>query len=61
MEPGKVEYDPVKKFTHQLPAGTLVFVIGPREVESYFLKVEANKENINTVNTGIMRKYGKSV
>ncbi|BDC93520.1 DUF58 domain-containing protein [Treponema bryantii] len=61
MEPGKVEYDPVKKFTHQLPAGTLVFVIGPREVESYFLKVEANKENINTVNTGIMRKYGMSV
>ena len=61
MEGGKLEYDPVKKFTNQLPAGTLLFVIGPREVESYFAKVEANKENINTENTGMMKKYGKSV
>lgn len=61
MEPGKLNYDPVKKFSSQLPHGTLLFVIGPREVESYFLKVEANKENINTENTGIMRKYGRSV
>ena len=61
LESGKLNYDPLKKFTHQLPTGTLVFVVGPSEVESYFLKVEANKENINTENTGIMKKYGKSV
>ena len=61
LEPGKLEYDPLKKFSNQLPPGTLFFIIGPREVESYFLKVEANKENINTENTGIMRKYGRSV
>ncbi len=59
MEGGKLDYDPVKKFKGQLPNGTLIFVVGPDEVISYFLKVEANKENINTENTGIMRKYGK--
>ena len=61
MEGGKLEYDPAKKFAHQLPSGTLVFVVGPKEVESYFIKVEANKENINTENTGIMRKNGRSL
>ena len=60
-EPGKVNYDPIKKFRQQLPHGTLFFVIGPHEVESYFLKVEANKENINTQNVGIMRKYGGNI
>ena len=61
LEKGKLDYDPLKKFTHQLPVGTLIFVVGPREVESYFLKVEANKENINTENTGIMRKNGRQI
>lgn len=61
LENGKLNYNPVKKFKQQLPAGTLFFVVGPREVESYFLKVEANKENINTENTGIMRKNGRSL
>lgn len=56
-ESGKLNYEPQKKFSHQLPAGTLLFVIGPKEVENYFIKVEANKENINTSNVGIMRKY----
>ena len=55
-EKGKLEYEPEKKYSHQLPGGTLIFVIGPREVENYFMKVEANKENINTTNVGIMRK-----
>ena len=58
---GKINYDPVKRFKHQLPHGTLLFVVGPDEVESYYLKVEANKENINTQNVGIMRKYGRNV
>lgn len=55
-EKGKLEYEPEKKFGHQLPSGTLFFVIGPREVEKYFSKVEAEKEDINTTNVGIMRK-----
>lgn len=55
-EKGKLEYDPQKKFSHQLPTGTLLFIVGPREVENYFLKVGANQENINTTNVGIMRK-----
>ncbi len=56
-ESGKLEYEPEKKFSHQLPSGTLLFVVGPKEVESYFVKVESNKEDINTNNIGIMRKY----
>ena len=59
--PGKINYEPVKKFRHQLPQGTLIFVIGPREVEKYFAKVEANQENINTKNVGIMRNYGRQI
>ena len=55
-EKGKLNYDPQKKFAHQLPTGTLLFVVGPKEVENYFLKVGANQENINTTNVGIMRK-----
>ena len=56
LEKGKLEYNPQKKFGHQLPPGTLFFMVGPEEVEKYFMKVEANKENINTTNVGIMRK-----
>lgn len=59
MEPGKLEYDPVKKFSNRLPHGTLFFVVGPKEVENYFIKVESKQENINTENTGIIRKDGK--
>ena len=59
--PGKVNYNPVKKFRQQLPHGTLFFVIGPREVDNYYLKVEANKEDINTKNVGIMRKYDGNI
>ena len=55
-EEGKLDYEPQKKFMHQLPAGTLFFEVGPREVENYFLKVESNLENINTTNVGIMKK-----
>ena len=55
-EKGKLDYQPERKFSHQLPSGTLFFVVGPREVEKYFAKVEADQENINTTNVGIMRK-----
>ena len=52
--PGKLDYDPIKKFKNQLPAGTLLFVIGPEEVRKYFSMVEKNRENINTENVGII-------
>lgn len=55
-EPGKLNYDPERKFRHQLPAGTLIYVIGPDEVMKYFVKVEGNQQDINTTNTGILRK-----
>jgi len=55
-EPGKLDYNPERKFKHQLPAGTLIFVVGPEEVTKYFVKVEANKQDINTTNVGILRK-----
>ncbi len=44
LEKGKLDYNPEKKFKHQLPTGTMIFVIGPKEVENYFLKLEAGKE-----------------
>ncbi len=56
LEKGKLVYEPQKKFAHLLPQGTLLFVVGPAEVEKYFSKVEANQENINTTNVGILRK-----
>lgn len=60
IEPGKLEYNPEQQFKHQLPSGTLIFVVGPDEVHKYFSKVEANQQDINTENVGIMKKsYGK--
>lgn len=56
LEKGKLDYNPQKKFSHQLPAGTLFFLVGPEEVEKYFTKVSANQENINTSNIGVLRK-----
>lgn len=56
MESGKLDYDPVKKFKPQLPNGTLFFTIGPKEVESLEVKVEANKKKITTNQLGLMKK-----
>ena len=58
---GKINYNPLTRFKNQLPHGTLFFEIGPEEVDKYFAKVEANKQDINTQNTGIMRKYAGSL
>ncbi len=55
---GKCGYDPYMKFKNQLPAGTLFFEIGPKEVEEYFLKLAADK-HINTKNIGALKKNGK--
>lgn len=55
IEKGHLNYNPEKVFKRQMPAGTLIFVIGPDEVINYFGKVDENKQDINTENVGIMR------
>lgn len=55
IEKGKLDYNPEKHLKNQLPAGTLIFTIGPKEVRNYFSMVDANRQNINTENTGIMK------
>lgn len=55
-EGGKLDFDPALKYTDELPNGTLVFVINEKVVTEYFIKVEADKENINTDNTGALKK-----
>ena len=54
--PEKLDYNPEQRFKHQLPSGTLIFVVGPEEVRKYYMKVENSVQYINTVNTGILRK-----
>ena len=54
-EEGKLDYDVEKKYRNQLPAGTLIYIVGPEVVEKYFAKVEANKEDINTTNLGVLK------
>lgn len=55
LVPGKLDYDPVQRYKNQLPAGTLLFVVGPDEVEKYYLMVQANEEDLNTKKIGIMK------
>lgn len=55
IEKGKLNYNPEKQFKNQLPHGTLIFTIGPKEVSNYFSMVDANKQNINTNNVGIIK------
>ncbi|MBR1638733.1 MAG: DUF58 domain-containing protein [Treponema sp.] len=59
--PGKLSYNPEVKLRHQLPAGTMLFVIGPREVEKYFAKVESDKEELNTENIKIRKKAANGI
>lgn len=56
IEKGKLDYNPKLKFKHQLPNGCLFYQVGPEEVEYYFAKLEANKEDINTSNLGVLKK-----
>lgn len=56
MEPGKLEYDPYAYYKSLLPNGTIFFIIGQKEVTNYFSKVEANQEDINTENIGVLRR-----
>lgn len=55
-EPGKLTFNPYIKYTDELPAGTLIFVIDEKVVREYFVKVEASREDINTKNIGAMKK-----
>lgn len=59
MEEGKLDYEPVSKFKQQLPFGTLLFVIGPKEVTSYELKTQAQKTDIDTTSLNIVRRLWK--
>lgn len=56
IEAGKLDYNPRVKFKNQLPNGCLFYEIGPDEVDYYFAKLEANKEDINTSNLGVLKK-----
>ena len=56
LGPGKLTYNPEAKFRHQLPAGTMLFTVGPREVEKYFSKLEADKEELTTENLNLRKK-----
>ena len=56
---GKLDYEPVQKFKHQLPYGTQLFVIGPEQVDFYDDKFMAQKMDMSTENLGISRKLWK--
>lgn len=56
---GKLDYEPVQKFRHQLPYGTQLFVIGPEQVDFYDDKYMADKTDMSTENLKISRKLWK--
>lgn len=55
-EKGKMEFDPYKYYKSQLPNQTIFFIVGPDEVRKYFVKVEANQEEITAENIGAFRR-----
>jgi len=57
--PGKLDYDPLQKFKHQLPFGTQLFIIGPDQVHYYDDKFLADRSDMNTDNIKISRKLWK--
>ena len=59
MEKGKLDYNPEEKFKSQLPFGTQLFVIGPKEVDFYNDKAAAEKTDMSTNNLGITRSIWK--
>lgn len=56
MEKGRLSFDPYTKFKSQLPTHSLVFVIGPKEVEIYRSKIEANQQQITSESIGIRKR-----
>ncbi len=59
MEDGKLEYDPEIKLKQELSSGTLLFVIGPEQVDLYNDKITAKQYNITTKTLGIMKEVCK--
>mgnify|MGYP003292664966 CR=1 FL=1 len=56
MAPGNLDYDPVQRFKNQLPFGTQLFVVGPKEVDFYDDMFYAEKTNMSTSNLKITRE-----
>ena len=59
MEDGKLEYDPEIKLKQELSSGTLLFIIGPEQVDLYNDKIAAKQYNITTKTLGIMKEVHK--
>ena len=59
MEDGKLEYDPMVKLKQELSSGTLLFVIGPEQVDLYNDKIAAKQYGITTKSLGIMKEVCK--
>ena len=55
MENGSLDYDPELKLKQELSTGTLLFVIGPKEVSLYNDKISAGQYGVTTQTLGIMR------
>jgi len=56
MEPGKLSYDPEKKYKPQLPNGTLFFSIGPKQVEDYDFEYKNGRKDTTTNQLGMIKK-----
>ena len=54
-----LDYNPEEKFKSQLPFGTQLFVIGPKEVDFYNDKAAAERTDMSTENLGITRSIWK--
>lgn len=59
MEDGKLDYNPEETLKSQLPFGTLLYVIGPKEAALYDDMEAANRADINTTNLNVVRKLWK--
>lgn len=59
MEEGKLNYNPEETLKNQLPFGTLLYVIGPKEVVRFEDMESANRADINTSNLNVVRKLWK--
>ena len=59
MEEGHLEYDPEQKLKQELSSGTLLFIIGPEQVDLYNDKIAARQYGITTKTLGIMKEVHK--
>ena len=59
MEEGKLEYDPEQKLKQELSSSTLLFIVGPEQVDLYNDKIAAQQYGITTKTLGIMKEVHK--